>query len=139
MLEAAQRLGVHIPTLCHDPRLDPAGACRACLVEVEGQRRLQPACAWKATPGQVVTTRNERIDRHRQVLLSMYLADHPLDEEGRPVESADGNGLRRWQEELRADGSDTVPMPAVNAPRQGREDHNPYIGFEPESCILCAR
>ena len=43
VLEAAQRAGVEIPTLCHDSRLDPAGCCRMCLVEVEGERRLQPA------------------------------------------------------------------------------------------------
>ena len=49
VLEAAQRAGVEIPTLCHDSRLDPAGCCRMCLVEVEGERRLQPACTWKAT------------------------------------------------------------------------------------------
>ena len=50
VLEVAQRAGVEIPTLCHDPRLKPAGACRTCLVEVGGQGRLQPACAWQATP-----------------------------------------------------------------------------------------
>ena len=47
VLEVAQREGIYIPTLCHDPRLDPAGACRTCLVEVEGSRRLVPACAYK--------------------------------------------------------------------------------------------
>ena len=40
ILQVADRAGVKIPTLCNDPRLDPAGACRTCLVEVEGQRRL---------------------------------------------------------------------------------------------------
>ncbi len=51
VLEVAQRLGIEIPTLCHDPRLDPAGACRICLVEVEGVRRMQPACAYPAVAG----------------------------------------------------------------------------------------
>ena len=45
LLELARRTGVEIPTLCHDPRLDPVGACRACLVEVAGAPRLAPACA----------------------------------------------------------------------------------------------
>src|SRR5690606_466298 len=47
VLEVARRVGVEIPTLCHDPRLEPAGACRTCLVEIEGWRRLAPACATK--------------------------------------------------------------------------------------------
>ena len=41
VLQVARREGIEIPTLCDDKRLDPAGACRACLVEIEGQRRLQ--------------------------------------------------------------------------------------------------
>ncbi|MFT4979618.1 MAG: putative molibdopterin-dependent oxidoreductase YjgC [Myxococcota bacterium] len=139
VLDVTRRLGRYVPTLCHDDRLDPAGACRACLVEVEGQRRLQAACAFKATAGQVVTTRSDRIDRHRQVLLSMYLADHTLDENGRPIETADGNELLRWQEALEADGHATLPLPAIHADRAGRDDPNPYIGFDPDSCILCAR
>jgi predicted molibdopterin-dependent oxidoreductase YjgC len=48
VLEAAARLGTKIPTLCHDSRLEPAGACRSCLVEIDGQRRLAPACATRA-------------------------------------------------------------------------------------------
>jgi len=43
VLQAAERVGVHIPTLCHDPRLEPTGACRMCLVEVSGQRHMQPS------------------------------------------------------------------------------------------------
>lgn len=139
VLDVTRRLGRAVPTLCHDDRLDPAGACRACLVEVEGQRRLQPACTWKAEPGQVVTTRNARIDRHRQVLLSMYLADHVLEDDGLAHESADGSELRQWQLMLRAQGMDRLPVPAVKTERAGREDPNPYIGFDPATCILCAR
>ena len=48
VVDVARRVGVEIPTLCHDERLAPAGACRMCLVEVAGQRRLQPGCAWTA-------------------------------------------------------------------------------------------
>ena len=45
ILDVAGEAGISIPTLCHDPRLDPVGACRSCLVEVTGGRRLVPACA----------------------------------------------------------------------------------------------
>ncbi len=135
LLDVANRLGRHVPTLCHDPRLDPAGACRACLVEVEGQRRLQPACAYKAAPGMVVHTQNPRIERHRQVLLGLYLSDHSLDADGLPTEGPNGNALRAW-----AKDTPGIPrFPPVQAPRAGRPDPNPYIGFNPDACILCAR
>ncbi len=69
LIDVAARVGVAIPTLCHDPRLDPMGSCRMCLVDVEGQRRLQPACAQRIHDGMVVRTDTERVQRHRQTLL----------------------------------------------------------------------
>ncbi|RIJ94053.1 MAG: ferredoxin, partial [Candidatus Brocadia sp.] len=51
ILQAAQRLGIHIPTLCHDPRLAPSGACRMCVVEVEGARSLVASCATPVSEG----------------------------------------------------------------------------------------
>lgn len=135
VLQVAERAGVAIPTLCHDPRLEPAAACRTCLVEVSGQRRLQPACAWRVTPNIAVITENDRITRHRQVLLSMYLADHDLDEEGLPRERSNGNELR---EMVRKHGH-AFQLEAIEAPRELREDRNPYIGFDPTACILCGR
>lgn len=135
LLDVTRRLGRDVPTLCHDDRLEPAGACRACLVEVSGQRRLQPACAFKAQPGMAVQTTNERIERHRRVLLSLYLADHPTDEDGLPVAGPNGSDLREW-----ARRTDDIPrLDKVHAPRAGRDDPNPYIAFDPDSCILCAR
>ncbi len=135
ILEVATRAGVSIPTLCDDPRLDGAGCCRICLVEVSAERRLQPACTWKATPDVQVETSSERIDRHRRVLLGLYAADHRLDASGTPVQTANGNVLRDLVNEF---GS--LPLEAVEAPRHGRpDDSNPYISFDPELCILCAR
>jgi predicted molibdopterin-dependent oxidoreductase YjgC len=135
VLQVAERNNIGIPTLCHDSRLEPAAACRTCLVEIEGQGRLQPSCAWKATPEMDVTTENDRITRHRQVLLSMYLADHVLDEDGLPAETGNGNQLRKMVQEQ----GHAFELAAVEAPRENREDRNPYIGFDPSICILCAR
>jgi predicted molibdopterin-dependent oxidoreductase YjgC len=136
VLTAAERLGIGVPTLCHDPRLEPAGACRSCLVEIDGQRRLQPACKFKVTPEMAVTTDSERIQRHRQVLMSLYLADHALDEDGLPAPGPNGNQLR----ELAAESAPLLPLEPVSAPRAARNhDVNPYIGFNPDACILCAR
>lgn len=136
VLQAADRVGIHIPTLCNDPRLDPSAACRMCLVEVEGQRRLQPACAWKASPGQVVTTQSSKLDRHRAVLLSLYLADHEVDEAGLPPARATGSELR---DHALAHQPQLLDLPRIDSPRQARVDENPYVGFDPDKCILCAR
>ncbi|MCP3981698.1 MAG: 2Fe-2S iron-sulfur cluster binding domain-containing protein [bacterium] len=135
VVDVARREGVDIPTLCHDTRLEPAGACRVCLVEVEGQRRMQPGCAWHVQPDMVVTTESERIERHRSVLYGMYLADHKLDDGGLPVVTGNGNDLRRLAEQ-----TPPLVLEPVDAPRRGRPmDANPYIAFDPELCILCAR
>jgi len=135
VVEVAARAGIDIPTLCHDSRLEPAGACRVCLVEIEGQRRLQPACAWRAAPGMKVVTSSARVERHQRVLYGLYLADHRLDAEGLPVTTGNGNQLRRLARE-----TPPLALEPVEAPRRGRPgDVNPYIAFDPELCILCAR
>jgi predicted molibdopterin-dependent oxidoreductase YjgC len=135
VLETAARAGITIPTLCHDPRLEPAGACRVCLVEIEGQRRLQPACAWRVEPGMKVVTESERIERHRRVLYGLYLADHTRDDDGLPPETGNDNELRRLALE-----TPPLDLEPVDAPRRGRPgDANPYLAFDPELCILCAR
>ena len=87
VVEVAAREGIDIPTLCHDPRLEPAGACRVCLVEVEGQRRMQPGWAWRVAPGMKITTQSERIERHRKVPYSLYQAEHRNDKDGLPIET----------------------------------------------------
>lgn len=132
LLEVARRHGKEIPTLCHDPRLKPAGACRTCLVEVNGFRRMPPACATRATADMQVTTNSERIQRHRQGLLSLYLTDHP---ETQP-ERLSKNQLVEMAERYGAAG-DWGGMVSERAGR--REDRNPYVHFQPDLCILCAR
>ena len=75
ILQVAGRAEIEIPTLCYDPRLTPAGACRMCLVEVEGSRLMQPACAYRAAPGTVVRTTTPKVERNRQFILSLHLSD----------------------------------------------------------------
>jgi predicted molibdopterin-dependent oxidoreductase YjgC len=127
VLEAAARLGTKIPTLCHDSRLEPAGACRSCLVEIDGQRRLAPACATRAGDGMVVRTSTERVRRHQRALLALYLADQP---------DAGQGPLGALARELGAP-TDWPKLESRRAER--REDPNPYIQFEADRCILCAR
>ena len=135
VLQVAAREGVEIPTLCDDTRLEPAGACRVCLVEVEGQRRLQPGCAWRVAPEMKVVTTSDRIERHRRVLYGLYLSDHRLDPDGLPVQTGNSNELRRLAKQ-----TPPLELEPIEAPRRGRpDDVNPYITFDPELCILCAR
>jgi predicted molibdopterin-dependent oxidoreductase YjgC len=132
LLQVARREGHEIPTLCHDPRLAPAGVCRTCLVEVDGWRRMAPSCATLAEPGMSVVTESERIERHRQTLLSLYMTDHPKDRE--TSEKGAPDQLFDMAERYGADDWGTM----VNL-RAAREDRNPYVHFNPESCIVCER
>lgn len=79
LLEAAQSVGVHIPTLCHHEKLEPYGGCRICMVEIEkrGSARLVAACVYTVEPGLVVNTRSEKIDRIRKTIVELLLAHAP--------------------------------------------------------------
>ncbi|OCP20558.1 MULTISPECIES: NADH-quinone oxidoreductase subunit NuoG [unclassified Ensifer] len=79
VLQAAERLGIDIPTFCYLKRLPALASCRMCLVEIEGQRRLQPACATAVTDGMVVRASTPLIEETRSSMLDMLLANHPLD------------------------------------------------------------
>ncbi|ACJ76239.1 hydrogenase [Thermosipho africanus TCF52B] len=79
VLEAAQKLGMEIPTLCHHPELEPIGACRVCVVEIEGARTLQPACTTKVYDGIKINTNSERVENAVKFNLSLIMANHPND------------------------------------------------------------
>jgi len=79
LLSAARRAGVRIPTLCHYEGLPPSGACRMCVVEVEGQRGLVPSCAFPAAAGLKVQTHSPRAVDARRTLVELLLANHPDD------------------------------------------------------------
>ncbi|MGI5912433.1 MAG: molybdopterin-dependent oxidoreductase [Syntrophomonadaceae bacterium] len=76
ILEVAQANGIHIPTLCYDPRVKIYGGCGLCLVEVEGNPKLLRACATEISPGMVITTNNSRIQESRKMTLEFLLSDH---------------------------------------------------------------
>ena len=75
VLEAAQAAGVDIPTLCHHPALTNWGACRICLVEIEKQRTLQPACTFPVTEGMVVHTESPACVQSRQFVLELLFSE----------------------------------------------------------------
>jgi NADH dehydrogenase/NADH:ubiquinone oxidoreductase subunit G len=69
ILDACGGRGCGIPTLCYGETITPRNACRVCMVEVEGSRTLVPSCSRPVTEGMVVTTRSERIDHSRRMVL----------------------------------------------------------------------
>ena len=79
LLGAARRAGIQIPTLCHYEGLPPSGACRMCVVEVDGQRGLVPSCAFPAAAGLKVQTHSPRAVDARRTLVELLLANHPDD------------------------------------------------------------
>jgi NADH-quinone oxidoreductase subunit G/NADP-reducing hydrogenase subunit HndD len=79
LLETLRRAGVSVPTLCHMADLFPSGACRMCVVEVEGQRSLVPSCAFPVAAGMKVQTHSPRAVRARKTIIELLLANHPDD------------------------------------------------------------
>jgi len=76
VLEAAKQIGVHIPTLCYLKDINEFGACRMCLVEVEGVNRLLTSCILEATDGMKIKTNNKRIRQARKDNLELILSNH---------------------------------------------------------------
>ena len=82
ILELAQANGIEIPTLCHDERIEPYGACGLCVCEVrmgQAPARLMRACATKTADGMVIETQSARVERSRRFVLDMLLSDHTGD------------------------------------------------------------
>lgn len=79
VLEAAQKAGIHIPTLCHHDKLEPHGVCRVCMVEVEvrGRKNYVVSCLYPVAKDLVVRTRSEKVDKIRRVIVEELLAHAP--------------------------------------------------------------
>src|SRR5262245_4946010 len=75
ILEAARDAGVVIPTLCHLDGVSDVGACRMCLVELEGASRLTPACVTQVAEEMVVCTSSERLREYRRMLVELLFAE----------------------------------------------------------------
>ena len=79
LLGALRRSGVEIPTLCNMEGFLPSGACRMCVVEVQGANNLVPSCAFPVTDGMKIQTHSPRAVRARKTIVELLLADHPDD------------------------------------------------------------
>src|SRR3954468_17197456 len=80
LVDAAKRGDVEIPVFCYEPKLGaPVGACRMCLVEIEGIPQLQTACSAAGKDGRVLTTPSEGVKKAQNAIVECLLVNHPLD------------------------------------------------------------
>ena len=133
ILEAARDAGVDIPTLCHDPRLEPYGACRLCLVDVEGARGPMASCGTKVREGMKIETHSEKILKLRKFILELLLTNHPLD---CPVCEAAGDC--RLQDYAYEYLVDMIPW-GWRAPEASDPGPHPNVAHFGSRCILCGR
>lgn len=136
VIRAAEGIGIQIPRFCDHPLLDPVGACRQCLVEVEGQRKPLASCTTVATDGMVVRTQvtSEAADRAHKGVMELLLINHPLD---CPVCDKGGEcplqnqAMSSGRAESRFDGvKRTFPKPIPLSSE---------VLLDRERCVLCAR
>lgn len=133
ILQAAQKVEIHIPTLCHDPRLDPSGACRMCVVEVEGARSLVASCATPVTEGMKVSTRTESVTRARKLNLELLWSHHPND-----CLTCDKAGECQLQKLMYEYDVTTSRFVEQNPPPKP-DTSNPGIYRDMNKCILCGK
>lgn len=133
ILEAAERVGVRIPTLCFLKKVSPTGACRLCVVEIDGVDKPMTACNTPVADGIVVTTQSEQLAKIRRQTIELLLVNHPLD---CPV--CDAGGECELQNVCY--DHDVVSQPfAAEDVSAATIDHWPLIQQVPNRCVLCEK
>jgi NADH dehydrogenase/NADH:ubiquinone oxidoreductase subunit G len=101
VLEAAQGAGISIPTLCHHAKLEPFGACRVCIVEVEsrGWAKLVVSCVYPVEEGLIVRTRTDKVDRIRKTILELLMAHAPDSPQLQELAKEYGADRNRYEKE----------------------------------------
>ncbi|MDH3449785.1 MAG: formate dehydrogenase subunit alpha [Gammaproteobacteria bacterium] len=131
ILDACRAAEIYVPTLCDDPQLKPYGACRLCLVRVDGMRGLPSACTTPAEEGMAVTTDDDEILEVRQWTTRLLLADHPLD-----CLTCEQCGVCQLQEVVEYIGvRDRVLRPMTRSAKVDMS--NACFSVDMEKCILC--
>ncbi len=133
--DAARKGDVEIPVFCYEPKLgDPVGACRMCLVEVEGIPKLQTSCSTPVREGMVVHTRTEQVKHAQSAVVEFLLVNHPLD---CPV--CDKGGECPLQDITQGWGPGKSRV--IDEKRHFRKpvELSPLVAIDRERCILCYR
>lgn len=133
VLEASLEGGIYIPHLCHYAELSPIGACRLCVVEIEGQSGLQTSCMTPAADGMVIRTKSEEIDASRRLAMELMLSGHQSD---------CGTCVKYLNCELQSLKQYLVDD-SLRVKRRSRlfagTSRNPLFSHDPNKCILCGR
>lgn len=133
LLNALRRNGIKIPTLCYMPGFTPSGACRLCVVEVEGKRDLVTSCAYPVEPGMVVKTNSMRVNKAKKSLVEMLLSNHPDD---CLYCERNGNCELQWL----AEEMNIKERKYFSQKKTEKRDHSsPSVYRDPAKCILCSR
>ncbi len=133
LLATLRRAAIKVPTLCHVEGLSPTGACRMCVVEVEGQRGLVPSCAYPVNEGMKVRTHSPRAVQARRTIIDLLLANHPDD---CLYCSRNGNcQLQTLAEELGV----RQRRFAGEKSKHFLDTSSPSIVRDPAKCILCGK
>jgi NADH dehydrogenase/NADH:ubiquinone oxidoreductase subunit G len=132
ILQVAEEEGVAIPTLCHSPDLTPTGACRVCVVEIEGAGSLVGSCHTPILEGMVVHTHSSKVLAARKAIVELLLAGHT----GTCVSDSNARNCRLHR--LASDLEVGPPRFEMRKPRCfPAEEANPYVCRDLSKCILC--
>ena len=131
--EACQRQGIYIPTLCHIDGFSPTGACRFCVVEVEGRPALVPSCTYPAEPGLNIYTHSAHVVEARRTIIGLLLADHP----GDCLACARSNSCRLQELAVELDVRQRRSYTA--RPHHELDTASPSITRETAKCVLCGK
>jgi NADH-quinone oxidoreductase subunit G len=136
LIRAAELMGIQIPRFCDHPLLDPVGACRQCLVEVEGQRKPMASCTTAVMPDMVVRTQftSEAADKAQRGVMELLLINHPLD---CPV--CDKGGECPLQNQAMSNGRPETRFEDVKRTFPKPISISSQVLLDRERCVLCAR
>ncbi len=133
VLNAAEQMGIHIPRFCYEEDLSPFGACRLCVVEIEGMRNLPASCVTTVAPGMVVHTASPAVMEARRTILELLIANHPQD-----CLTCEKMGDCRLAEYCYEYGIKKTPFDGEKHNYE-LEDSNPFIVRDLNKCILCGK
>jgi NADH-quinone oxidoreductase subunit G len=136
VIRAAELIGVQIPRFCDHPLLDPVGACRQCLVEIEGQRKPMASCTIPVTDDMVVRTQfsSEAADKAQHGVMELLLINHPLD-----CPMCDKGGECPLQNQAMSNGRPDSRFTDVKRTFAKPINISQQVLLDRERCILCAR
>jgi len=132
--QALQRIGLEVPDLCNDDRLQPYGSCRLCSVEVKDMGALATACNTQIRDGMEVLTDSPTVRGVRRTLLGLLAANYPAEAVAEFPDKEFHRYLRQY--DVKAGGTRATPQPAV--PFMKDASH-PYINIDMSQCVTCFR